>query len=67
MTGSRDVRGRMAAALVSLLVLAGAMTMLSACNTTAGMGKDISGAGNAITGGADKTKQALPPTPAPNQ
>jgi predicted small secreted protein len=42
-----------AIALVSLLVLSGAASMLSACNTTAGAGKDISATGRAITRSAD--------------
>ena len=57
----RDVHRRSAAAKVTALVLAGAATVLSACNTVAGAGQDISTTGHAITGGADQTKQALPP------
>jgi entericidin B len=57
----RDVRRRSAVALVTALVLAGAVTMLSACNTVAGAGQDISATGHAVTGGAEKTKQAMPP------
>jgi len=67
MAGLRDIRRRLAAAMVTAFVLAGAASILSACNTTAGVGEDISATGHAITGGADKTKQALPPAPAPNQ
>jgi predicted small secreted protein len=66
MAGLRGVRGRVAAALVSALALGGALMMLSACNTAAGVGQDISATGNAVTGTADKTKQALPPAPAPS-
>jgi len=58
----RGVRLCSATAIVTALVLAGAATMLSACNTMAGAGQDISATGHAITGGADKTKQALPAT-----
>jgi entericidin B len=42
--------------LLSLLVLSGAAPLLSACNTTAGMGEDMSDAGHAITGSAERNK-----------
>lgn len=32
---------------------------LSACNTAAGVGKDVEGAGKAITGAADETRSAI--------
>ena len=67
MAGLRDNRRRLAVAMVTAFVLAGAASILSACNTTAGVGEDISATGHAITGGAEKTKQAMPPAPAPNQ
>jgi entericidin B len=44
---------------VSILVLAGTATMLSACNTTAGVGKDVSATGHAVTNSADKVKQGM--------
>jgi predicted small secreted protein len=53
---------RLAAGLLFLALAAG---MLSACNTVAGAGKDISGTGNAVTGTSEQTKQALPPAPSP--
>lgn len=53
----------MAALAVTVFTLAGAATLLSACNTMAGAGEDISATGRAVTGGADKTKQAMPPMP----
>jgi predicted small secreted protein len=37
--------------------LLGASLMLSACNTTAGAGKDLSAAGHAVTNTADKVAQ----------
>jgi predicted small secreted protein len=37
----------------------GAVTMLSACNTTAGIGQDVSATGNAVTNSAEKVKQGL--------
>jgi entericidin B len=40
----------------ALLLLLGAMPLLSGCNTTAGAGQDISNTGHAITKGADKLK-----------
>jgi predicted small secreted protein len=40
-------------------MLAGALTMLSACNTTAGLGQDVSATGRAVTNSADKVKQGL--------
>lgn len=39
---------------LSLLALLGAAPLLGACHTTAGAGKDISQAGQAITNSADK-------------
>jgi len=43
-------------AMVAVLILAGAGAALSACNTTAGVGRDTSAAGNAITNSAEKNK-----------
>jgi entericidin B len=42
--------------LLALLVLSGATALLSACNTTAGVGQDISATGSAITRGAEQSK-----------
>ncbi len=39
---------------LTLLVLLGAMPLLSACHTTAGAGQDISATGKALTGSAKK-------------
>jgi predicted small secreted protein len=39
-----------------LLVLSGAAALLSACNTTAGVGQDISATGNALTRGAEQSR-----------
>ena len=41
---------------LSLVVLAGAAAFLSACNTTAGAGKDVSEIGQTVTDTADKHK-----------
>jgi predicted small secreted protein len=43
-------------AFLGLLVLSGATALLSACNTTAGVGEDISATGNALTRGAEQSK-----------
>jgi predicted small secreted protein len=42
--------------VLSLLVLFGAAALLSACNTTAGVGQDISATGNALTRGAEQSR-----------
>jgi predicted small secreted protein len=42
--------------LLTLLMLSGATALLSACNTTAGVGQDISATGNALTRGAEQSK-----------
>jgi predicted small secreted protein len=39
---------------LTILVLLGAAPLLSACNTTAGAGEDISATGHAITHSAEK-------------
>ncbi len=41
---------------VTLLALAMAMPLLTACNTTAGVGQDVSAGGHALTKAADKAK-----------
>jgi entericidin B len=48
-----------ASAALALFVLAGALTTLSACNTTAGVGQDVSAAGRAVSNSAEKVKQGL--------
>jgi predicted small secreted protein len=45
-------------ALLTLSML-GAVTMLVACNTTAGIGQDVSATGHAVTNSAEKVKQGL--------
>ena len=54
-----EARKGIATALLTLSVLAGAATVLSACNTTAGFGEDMSAAGTALTNSAQKTKNSL--------
>lgn len=46
-------------ALLLALALSALAPMLSACNTTAGAGQDLSSAGKAVTNGADKVKSGL--------
>ncbi len=41
---------------LALFLLAGAGTLLSACNTVAGAGEDMSSAGHAVTNSAEKNK-----------
>jgi len=50
------MRKNLAMAFLSLLLLSGAASLLSACNTTEGAGEDISAAGHAVTRGAEKVK-----------
>ncbi|HTI84864.1 MAG TPA: entericidin A/B family lipoprotein [Acetobacteraceae bacterium] len=45
-------------ALLTMSIL-GAVTMLGACNTTAGIGQDVSATGKAVTNSAEKVKQGL--------
>ncbi len=53
------MRKSFAIILLNLIVLSGASALLSACNTTAGAGKDVSAAGHAVTNSADKVKAGL--------
>lgn len=43
--------------LAATVALLAAVPLLSACNTTAGAGRDLSNAGHAITNQADKAAQ----------
>jgi predicted small secreted protein len=45
--------------LLNLVVLWGAAALLSACNTTAGAGQDVSAAGHAVTNSAEKIKSDM--------
>jgi entericidin B len=53
------IRIGLAGPILSVMVLAGTATMLSACNTTAGVGQDVSAAGHAVTNSAEKVKQGM--------
>jgi entericidin B len=50
------MRKTLVATLLSILLVSGAASVLSACNTTAGAGEDMSSAGHAITNSAEKNK-----------
>jgi predicted small secreted protein len=50
------MRKNLAIAFTSLVVLFGASTFLSACNTVAGVGQDVSHAGREITEEAKEHK-----------
>jgi predicted small secreted protein len=54
---SQPPQRRAAAAILALLT---GTLLLSACNTTAGAGRDVSATGEAVTDTANKAKQALP-------
>lgn len=49
-----SVKKSAASALLTLAVLAGAATALSACNTARGFGEDMSAAGHAISGSSER-------------
>lgn len=46
----------LATAFLTLFILTGAASLLSACNTTAGAGKDMSAAGRALNNSAEENK-----------
>ncbi len=50
---------RKIAPVLAILALLGAASALTACNTTAGAGQDVSATGHAVTNGAEKVKSAL--------
>jgi entericidin B len=53
------IRMSIAGSMLVVFVLAGAAITLSACNTTAGVGEDVSATGHAVTNSAEKVKQGL--------
>jgi predicted small secreted protein len=53
------MRKNLAIVLLNLVLLSGASALLSACNTTAGAGQDVSAAGHAVTNSAEKVKAGL--------
>jgi predicted small secreted protein len=44
--------------LLAVLILSGMASGLSACNTVAGAGQDVSTIGRGVTSGAEQTKKA---------
>jgi predicted small secreted protein len=44
--------------LLAALMLTGVSSLLSACNTVAGAGQDVSTIGNTVTSGAQQTRRA---------
>lgn len=48
--------GKKRACLIPVTALFVALTGLAACNTTAGIGRDVTAAGGAITGEANQAK-----------
>jgi entericidin B len=59
MTQLHYFRRGLASTLATLLLLSGVAVALSACNTTAGVGKDVSATGNAVSNTAEKAKSGL--------
>lgn len=56
---TQTIRRLSARALLLAFALAALAPTLSACNTTAGAGEDLSAAGRGVTRGADKVKSGL--------
>jgi predicted small secreted protein len=54
----RDRKHGLASLLLVLLMLTGGASILSACNTVAGAGQDVSTVGNAVSSGAEQTRRA---------
>jgi predicted small secreted protein len=52
-------RWSLLSALLTMFVVAGSMITLGGCNTTAGVGQDVSATGKAVTNSAEKVKQGL--------
>jgi predicted small secreted protein len=50
------MRKSFASAMLAIVVLASAASVLAACNTTRGFGEDMSSAGSAISNSAEKNK-----------
>jgi entericidin B len=52
----REAKRTIASTLLTLVVLAGTAAALSACNTAAGFGQDMSAAGQAVANSAERIK-----------
>jgi predicted small secreted protein len=57
--GELSVNRGIAIMLFNIALLSGAIVVLNACNTTAGIGQDVSAAGHAVTNTADKVKSGM--------
>jgi predicted small secreted protein len=53
------IRRQTAGLFVAVFTLAAAASLLSACNTVAGMGQDVSAAGHGVTRGAEKVQSGM--------
>lgn len=53
------IRRGIAGTFLALFTLTAAAALLSACNTVAGAGQDVSAAGHAVTKSADKVKSGM--------
>jgi predicted small secreted protein len=51
-------RHGLAVMFLAILMLAGTGPLLTACNTVAGAGEDVSAVGRTVTTGAEQTKRA---------
>jgi entericidin B len=51
-------RHQLAVMFLAISMLAGTGSLLSACNTVAGAGQDVSAVGRTVTTGAEQTKRA---------
>jgi entericidin B len=51
-------RRRVVGLLLSALLLFGAGSLVTACNTVAGAGQDVSNVGHAVATGAERTQRA---------
>jgi entericidin B len=56
LTGRNIMAKRIATTVLSLLILLGAISALSACNTMEGAGKDVQHGGRALEDSADRNK-----------
>lgn len=58
-TCSDSRRSRRSVALLAVLALSASAALLSACNTVAGAGQDVSATGNAVSNGAEKIRSGM--------
>jgi entericidin B len=52
-------KSRRSVALLAVLALSASAGLLSACNTVAGAGQDVSAGGRAVTNSAEKVKSGM--------